>query len=158
MSKSTNTEHEHTFAFDKLNQNDWQLVEAAISVLKANFHPKKHQIGCAMLGSSGKIYTAVNIQSSIYGPCAEVVALGSAIADGERNIVSIVAVKKVENNYPVISPCGSCRQLILDYAHHAMVIFSLKGQTVKTKASNLLPGPYENSFTAIARSQSSDLS
>jgi len=158
MTESHNEKHEYKFSFDKLNQDDLELVDTAIEILKANFHPKKHQIGCAVKTAGGKIYTAVNVQSSIYGPCAEVVALGSAIANGEKNIVSIVAVKKVDENYIVISPCGSCRQLILDYAHNATVMFNIKGQTAKTKAVNLLPGSYENSFTAIARSHSRDLS
>jgi cytidine deaminase len=129
-----------------------QLIEAAISVLKANFHPVKHQIGCALRTESGKIYTAVNIESSGYGPCAEAVAIGSAISNGDKNIVSIVAVKKIDENYPVLSPCGNCRQLIIDYAHDADVILNLNGQSLKTKASELLPGPYENSLTAIVRS------
>ena len=51
-------------SFNKLDKNDLQLIEAAISVLKANFHAVKHQIGCALRTESGKIYTAVNIKSS----------------------------------------------------------------------------------------------
>ncbi len=158
MTKTNNKNEEHSFSYDKLSQDDLNLVEAAMKALRANFHPMKHQVGCAVKVESGKVYTGVNIQSSIYGPCAEVIALGSALANGEKNIVSIVAVKKVDDNYPIVSPCGSCRQLILDYAHNATVIFNLDGHAVKTTASNLLPGSYENSFTTIARSSSRDLS
>jgi len=157
MTQSNNKKGDHTFSFEKLNQDDLNLIEAAITVLKANFHPLKHQIGCAIRTGSGKIYSAVNIGSSIYGPCAEVVALGAAISNGERNIVSIVAVKKVDDKYPVLSPCGSCRQLMLDYAHNATVLLNFEGQPVKAKATDLLPGPYENSFTTIVRSTGSDI-
>ncbi len=158
MTKPNSKNPEYTVAFEKINLEDQNLINAAIKVLKANFHPKKHQIGCAVLADSGKIYTAVNIQSSIYGPCAEVIAIGSAIAHGEKNIVSIVAVKKIDDEYPVISPCGGCRQLILDYAHNSTVILNIERRILKTRATSLLPEPYENSFTAIARSPSSDLS
>lgn len=142
--------------FDQLNEDDYKLIEAAISVLKANFHPIKHQVGSAVRAASGKIYTAVNVYSIGYGLHAEAVALGAAISNSEREIVSVVAVKKIEEDYPVVSPCGNCRQLILDYAHQATVIFNFKGQAFKTKASELLPGPYETSFTLISRSGSLD--
>lgn len=141
-----------TASFKKLDQNDLELIKAAVEVLKANFHPKKHQIGCALRTETGKIYTAVNIESSGYGPCAEVVAIGGAISAGDQ-IASIVAVKKIDENYPVISPCGNCRQLIIDYAHDADIILNFKGQPVKTTAIELLPVPYENSLTVAARSK-----
>jgi len=150
----TETNHKDHWAisFDKLDKNDLELIEAAVNILKANFHPIKHQIGCALRTESRKIYTSVNIKSSGYGPCAEAVAIGSAISNGDKNIISIVAVKKIDEDYPVLSPCGNCRQLIIDYAHNANVILNFEGQSLKTKASQLLPGPYENSLTSLARS------
>ena len=140
-----------TFSFDQLNTEDHELIEAAINILKVNYHPIKHQVGSALRASSGKIYSAVNVYSIGYAVHAESIALGEAISAGEREFVSIVAVKKMEENYPVISPCGNCRQLMLDYASEAMVIFNFKGQALKAKASDLLPGPYENSFTVGIR-------
>ena len=158
MAENNNKKLEYSFSYEKLNQNDLNLVEAAIKVLKVNFHPIKHQISCALMAESGQIYTGVNVRSSTYGPCAEAIAIGKAIANGDNSFAAIVAIKKIEENYPVFSPCGSCRQLIFDYAPNATVIFSLDGQAVKAKAKDLLPGPYENSFTAIARSGSGNLS
>jgi cytidine deaminase len=147
MTKSNSKENGLTFNFEELNEEDQKLVEAAVNVLKDNYHPIKHQVGSAVRASSGKIYTAVNVYSTGYAVHAETIAIGKAISSGEREFTSIVAVKKVEENFPVISPCGNCRQLLLDYASEAMVIFNFKGQAVKIKASDLLPGPYENSFT-----------
>ncbi len=151
MAEPTNND-KWAISFDQLDKGDLKLVEAAVNILKANFHPIKHQIGCALRTESGKIYTAVNIGSSGYGPCAEAVAIGNAISKGDKNIVAIVAVKKIDEEYPVLSPCGNCRQLIIDYAHNADVILNFNSQSLKTKANKLLPGPYENSLTAIARS------
>jgi cytidine deaminase len=151
MTKSVGKENGLLFNFDQLNKDDYALIEAAISVLKANFHPIRHQVGSALRAASGKIYSCVNVYSIGYAVHAEAAALGAAISAGEREFVSIVAVKKIEENYPVVSPCGNCRQLINDYANQATVIFNFKGQTVKAKASDLLPGAYENSFTAGIR-------
>ena len=156
MTKPDGKKYQQTFSYEQLDHDDLSLVKAAIDVLKANFHSTKHQVGCALRAASGKIYTAVNIEASIYGQCAEVIAIGTAVSCGEREIKSIVAVKKIGENFPVISPCGNCRQLILDYAHNATVVVNIDGEPVKARAIDLLPGAYENSFTGIARSSSLD--
>lgn len=148
----TETDGNWSLSFDKLDKRDEKLIQAAISILKVNFHPVKHQIGCALLTKSGNTYSSVNIESSGYGPHAEAIAIGIAISKGEKDIIAIVAVKKIDDKYPVISPCGNCRQLIIDYAHDAHVILDVAGQNMKARASELLPNPYENSLTAIARS------
>jgi len=154
MAKSAGKENGLLFNFDQLNKDDQALIEAAIKVLKANYHPIRHQVGAALRTASGKIYSCVNVYSIGYAVHAEAAALGAAISAGEREFVSIVAVKKIDEDYPVVSPCGNCRQLIVDYANQAIVIFNFKGQAVKAKASDLLPGAYENSFTAGIRSGS----
>ena len=60
--------------------------------------------------------------------CAEAVALGQAVTEtGETGIETIVAVRHPEpaaSDQPivVVSPCGSCRELIWDYDRNARVI------------------------------------
>jgi cytidine deaminase len=43
-----------------------------------------------------------------------------------------------------MSPCGNCRQLLLDYAPGLMVILAVDGVVKKAAARDLLPGPYTN--------------
>jgi len=151
MAETNDKKNGFIFKFDYLDKEDNELIDAAVNVLKANYHPIRHQVGAALRASSGKIYSCVNVYSIGYAVHAEAAALGAAISAGEREFISIVAVKKVDDNYPIVSPCGNCRQLILDYANQSTVIFNFKGQSVKAKASDLLPGAYENSFTAGVR-------
>ena len=60
--------------------------------------------------------------------CAEAVALGRAVTEvGETGIDTIVAVRHPEPGeadqvIAVVSPCGSCRELIWDYDRDARVI------------------------------------
>lgn len=118
------------------------LLDAAIEVLRRNEHPVRHSVGAAVLCASGQIYTGINIESSGYGVCAEPVALGAALSNGEKEILAIVAVANRGNGFIVLSPCGNCRQTFLDYAPEAEVIFMDTNGVVKTKAKNLLPGAY----------------
>ena len=132
--------------FEPLNERDHQLIAAAREVLDRNYQPVRHTVGAAVLAGSGRIYTGVNVEACGYGPCAEPIAVGAAFSNGEQDIEVIVAVCKRGDAYPVISPCGNCRQLVVDYAPDAAVILAVDGKTVKARALDLLPGAYISHF------------
>jgi cytidine deaminase len=127
-----------------IDAHDRELIQAAADVIRRNYDADRHQVGAAVRCASGQVYVGVNVESCGYGPCAEPVAIGAAISAGEREIVAIVAVYGGDERYPVLSPCGNCRQMLVDYAPDAMVILEQDGTPVKTRASSLLPAAYRN--------------
>ena len=122
------------------------LVAAARDVLRRNYDPRRHVVGAAVLAASGKIYVGVNVEACGYGPCAEPIAIGAAISAGERRFLAIVAVMKHGRAFPVLSPCGNCRQLVYDYAPNAIVVFADGGKAHLARAADLLPGAYRSGF------------
>jgi cytidine deaminase len=126
----------------EIDGNYQPLIDAAIEVLRKNAHPIRHSVGAAILCSSGNIYTGINVESSGYGVCAESVALGAALSQGERKILAAVAVCNGGDGFMVLSPCGNCRQMLLDYAPDAIVIYMESDGVTETMARNLLPGAY----------------
>ncbi len=130
--------------YSELNSEDQKVISAAIEVIRRNYDGIHHSVGAAVLCSSGKIYPGVNVESCGYGPCAEPIALGAALSSGERDFLTIVAIDGGHPGYPVMPPCGNCRQLLLDYAPDAMVILNYKNKLVKVKVTELLPAPYHN--------------
>ena len=132
--------------FLPLDEHDNLLVEAARDVLRRNQRPGRHGVGAAVRAGSGRIYVGVNIESCCYGPCAEPIALGSAFSNGERDITVMVAVSRRGDEYAVLSPCGNCRQMLLDYAPQATVIVDNGGSIVKTSIVDLLPAAYRSGF------------
>jgi len=127
-----------------IDMDDKKLIDEAIAVIKRNYAEPRHTVGAAVLCASGKIYTGVNIESCGYGPCAEPIAIGAAISQGEREIVSIVAVVVRGNSSAVESPCGNCRQLLFDYAPDCMVIIPHDDRVVKVRARELIPDAFSN--------------
>ena len=130
---------------------DRQLIEAARSVLARRYRPQWHSLGAALRGSSGRIYTAVNLNARYVGRvdvCAEAVALGMAIAAGEKGIDTIVAVQRGNRGSRsprgrIVPPCGVCREMLNDYAPRATVLLAgPKGTVVRRKAEDLLPDRY----------------
>ena len=127
-----------------IDDRDRELIAAAKQAIEKNYDDPRHTVGAAVLCSSGCIYTGVNIESCGYGPCAEPIAIGCAISNGERDFKTIVAIGGSREPHTIVSPCGNCRQLLYDYAPDCMVILLHDSKIVKVKARELIPDPYGN--------------
>ena len=139
----------------KLNELDKELISLATEIAKNNsdrYTDISMHTGCVIKAKSGKIYKGVNIKSS-HSVCAEQVAIGQALACGERDFDTIVAVKmNKDGTSRVVSPCGVCRYMF-DKLHmgsmHVIVEDAKSGKTLKVKAEELLPYPYKRESNYI---------
>ncbi len=131
--------------------DDRRLLDAARSVLARRFRPGIHSVGAALRGRSGRIYTAVNLNAKYVGRvdvCAEAIALGMAIAAGEKGLETIVAVQRGRRGARsprgrIVPPCGVCREMFNDYAPKLTVLLAgPKGTVVRRRAADLLPERY----------------
>jgi len=123
----------------EINAEDQKLIEAARAVIRRNFTEWNNTVGAAIRCGSGKIYAGVNVDTSGFGACAETIALGMAYSAGEREFLSVVAVYGGDPDYPLLPPCGNCRQIWKDYAPDAWVILVHAGGMMKTQMRQLLP-------------------
>ncbi len=124
--------------------NPEELMEKAKNAMKLAYVPYSNfKVGSAVLAKSGKVYVGCNIENASYGLslCAERVAIFKAIS--EREDISAVAVASESGNSP---PCGSCRQVILEFNPNADVYFLKNGELVATIASQLLPEPFLSAY------------
>jgi cytidine deaminase len=102
------------------------LLEAASGARDLAYAPySRFRVGAALLARSGKVYIGCNIESSTYTPtiCAERVAIGAAIAAGEKP-GDFTAIAVVADNPEPTTPCGVCRQVLSELAPGALVIMS----------------------------------
>ncbi len=130
---------------------DLQLIDAARSVLARRYRPQWHSVGAAIRGKSGRIYTAVNLNARYVGRvdvCAEAIALGMAVAAGEKGLDSVVAVQRGTRGSRsprgrIVPPCGVCREMFNDYAPKLTVLLpGPNGAAVRRRAADLLPERY----------------
>lgn len=116
------------------------LVEAAKRARANAYSPySKVKIGAAVLTSDGSIYSGTNIENASYGLacCAERTAIFKAVSDGKRNLVAIAIVGKSED---FTSPCGACRQVMVEFNPKMRVLRrGLDGFSEDGTASTLLP-------------------
>ena len=105
--------------------------------------PYSHfRVGAALLTKSGKVYTGCNVEISSYGLtiCAERTAMFKAVSEGEKRFTAI-AVAADEKG--VTSPCGACRQVIMDLAGDIdFIMTNRKGDLKIMKMSDLIPFPF----------------
>lgn len=130
---------------DPFEQRLDELRNAAIAAAANAWAPYSHfHVGAALLTRSGRVFPGCNVENATYGAtcCAERVAIGNAIAAGERDFIGIAIF--TDTPKPV-SPCGICRQVIAEFGPHLAVASFCSGDGVlRTTAGDLLP----HGFTA----------
>lgn len=122
------------------------LKKAAIAVRLNAYVPYSHfQVGAAILDNDGRIHAGCNVENAAYGPtnCAERTALFRAVADGVMRGAFAGMAVVADTDRPV-SPCGICRQVIVELCKPDMPVWlgNLQGQWTRTTVSELLPGAF----------------
>jgi len=132
-----------------LDGDDLELLDAAEAVLHKHYRPFWHMVAAALRAPDGRIFTGLHLGATVgrLSVCAEAVALGRAVLEGEGAIVAAVAVRhpkpeEHDRRLAVVSPCGACREMVVDYAPEAMVIVPGAAGLIKLPARALLPLPY----------------
>jgi len=124
-----------------------QLIETAAAARLQSLAPfSKFLVGAALQTKAGKVYTGCNIESASYGltVCAERVAIWKALSEGEREFTDLVVVADTEALTP---PCGTCRQIIWEFAKHAKIVLAnLRGQREEVSIKDLLPRAFDARF------------
>ena len=104
---------------------DEQLIEAArAAALKAYAPYSNFSVGCAILSVDGEFVTGANMENACYrlGVCAEISGLTAAQAKFGLDKIARIAVAGGDGSGAelagevVCTPCGGCRQSILEAA------------------------------------------
>ena len=100
---------------------DKELLQLAIEARKNSYSPYSgFRVGAALLGQSGKVYLGCNVENAAYTPtnCAERTALFKAVSEGKREFTAIAIVGgKAEGELEFCSPCGVCRQVLVEFCN-----------------------------------------
>ncbi len=133
-----------------LTAEDHTLVDAARAVLLRHYRPFWHTVGAALRSRDGRIWTGVHLGATVgrLSICAEAIALGRVVMDGDGTIECAVAVRHPKPDEPiqeiaVVSPCGVCRENLMDYDPAVLVIINTPNGLQKVPVGILLPFPYQ---------------
>lgn len=119
------------------------LAAAREASAKAYAPYSNFPVGAALAFADGGIVTGSNVENASYGLslCAETVAVTRAMSDGARG--GLVAVAVVGGTDSPVTPCGRCRQVLLELAQLGgtdPVVWCAGGEEVlEVRLSELLP-------------------
>jgi cytidine deaminase len=132
-----------------LSDDDHALIAAANAVLEKHYRTFWHTVAAAIRGRDGRIWTGIHIGTTVgrLAVCAEAVAFGRAVLDGDGTIETAVAVRhpkpeEEDRELAVVSPCGGCREMIMDHAPNARIILKEADGLIKLPIRSLLVLPY----------------
>ncbi len=131
-----------------------KLLEAAREARENSYSPYSgFAVGAALLTANNTIFRGANIENSSYSltVCAERVAIYSAIAAGEKELIAMAIAAQSKSN---LYPCGACLQVINELAGDIPIIIdSMNNKKPCTyNLSELLPHPFnENSLSSQKR-------
>jgi cytidine deaminase len=132
-----------------VSERDRELIQAAIDLINARYVENRHHISAAVRGTSGRIYTGLHLDTYVgrASVCAEAVAVGQAMAAGEKGIETIVSVRhprpREQHRDPqLVSPCGICREMLNDFAPGAVVLLAGDQRIERRPVESLLPDKY----------------
>jgi cytidine deaminase len=132
-----------------LSSADHTLIAAAHDVLARHYKPFWHTVAAAIRGQDGRIWTGLHLGATVgrLSICAEAVALGRALLEGDGRIEAVVAVRhpkpdEADRTLAVVPPCGGCREMFLDHCPDALVIVHGPKGLAKLPVRQLLQLPY----------------
>ena len=120
---------------------DQALVDLAFQMLERSYVPySKFPVGAAIECADGTVFTGCNIENAAYGStiCAERTALVKAVSEGHQDDLKRIAI--VGRSVDYCWPCGSCRQMLYEFAPDLTVLVARgDGKFVTLPLADLLP-------------------
>ena len=120
-------------------ESDRQLYERAVAVSERAYPPySSFRVGAVVRARDGRIFEGVNVENAAYplGVCAEKTAIARAVTEGCRpGDLEVIAV--------TASPCGGCRQWLVEFAIDRVVYLSASGELATATPAELLPDTFE---------------
>jgi cytidine deaminase len=116
-----------------------ELFERALAVAERAYAPYSgFKVGAAVRARDGTIFEGVNVENAAYplGVCAEKAALARAVTDGYGR-------GRLEELAVTASPCGGCRQWLVELGLERIVYRNAAGELVSTTPAELLPDTFE---------------
>ena len=138
------------YSYDECTEVEKSLIDAAKEATSNAYAPySKFHVGAALLLENGKIITGNNQENAAYpsGLCAERTAVFYANAQYPDQKIEALAVAAFYNDKftdDLISPCGSCRQVLLEvesrYNSPVKILLYKNGEVyVADSMSSLMP-------------------
>lgn len=119
-----------------------EILEMAYKTMDNAYAPYSHfHVGSCVKTKDGKYFVGANVENASYGltNCAERNAIFQVYSNGYRQ-GDIEAIAIVGQGNTMITPCGACRQVLVELLEKdTPIVLGTKGKTVVTTIVELMP-------------------
>jgi cytidine deaminase len=149
LKEKTHSVRYKSYSKDDLPLNHIELIEKAKGASKDAYAPySKFHVGASILLENGDILVANNQENAAFpsGLCAERVVLFHKGANFPKETIKAMAIYAPSQQ--LVSPCGSCRQVMVESEKRngepiKLIISSNNREVIEFKAfSDILPFPF----------------
>jgi cytidine deaminase len=98
-----------------MNSLDEMITLARRAMRNAHAPYSRFSVGVCLRAESGRLYAGCNVENAAYpqGQCAETSAIGAMVTAGDKRIAEVVVLGSGE---ALCTPCGGCRQRLIEFA------------------------------------------
>ena len=143
--------------YNELTTEEQKLIDAACEATKRSYAPYSHfSVGAAALLENGIVVTGTNQENAAYpsGTCAERTTIfyaNSQYPDQAIKTLAIAARSEEDFLNTPISPCGACRQVLLETEKRfgkpmRILLYGKKEIYIIPSIANLLPLCFDSDF------------
>jgi cytidine deaminase len=125
---------------------DAELVAAALAARDRAYAPySDYKVGAVIVTEAGEVYTGANVENASYSlaVCAERNAIIRMVLDGGSKPRAVYVATA---SSPPASPCGSCRQVLLEFSEDpaAVRVISVnpEGERCEWTVAELIPAGF----------------
>lgn len=126
-----------------MKRTDDEMTALALAARQKAYAPySKYHVGAVILTESGEVYEGANVENASYGlsVCAERNAVTRMVLEGGSKPRAIFVATQ---SSPPGSPCGMCRQVLLEFAddaeHLRVVCLNPAGERAEWTLAELIP-------------------
>lgn len=127
------------------NEVKEKLIQLAKQAQEKAYSPySKFSVGAALITEEGDIFTGCNIENISYSLtiCGERTAIAKMISEKGPG-TKIKAIATTTKADITCSPCGACRQVILEFSNpDSVVIYKSEEDYVTVPVAHILPGAF----------------
>ncbi len=123
-----------------------ELISRALGARHLAYAPYSgFQVGAVLVTATGETFEGANIENASYGLalCAERAAVARMVLDGGEQPRAIYVASQ---SSPPASPCGMCRQVLLEFADDPsalkVVAVNTSGERVDWTLAELIPAGF----------------
>jgi cytidine deaminase len=119
-----------------------EMRALALAARARAYAPYSHYLVGAAIRAGGEVFSGANIENASYGlaVCAERTAALQAVLAGHRDVEMVVVAT---SSSPPASPCGLCRQTLLEFssdpARVRVLLINTKGEEREFTLAQLIP-------------------